>query len=217
MMAVRTVPRTTARVTEESRSASSSRRCGSSGTSAAPSLAMGRPSRMMKKSTNSMTVNDSTVPTAPRKAMPPKGRELLEQVLAALDQPGLHVARADLQVLLQPVHDAADDRQLRQLLEAVPLLLPDPGLKPGREIRGLARERERERRHRTEEQERTSIVSANAEIEARPRNHLTMRACAGCSRKPMNSAQAIGPRKGSTIRYTRNATSARPATASSRW
>ena len=82
-----------------------------------------------------------------------KGRELLEQVLAALDQPGLHVAGADRQVLLQPVHDAADDRQLRQLLEAVPLLLPDPGLKPGREIRGLARERERERRHRTEEQE----------------------------------------------------------------
>ena len=71
MIDVSTVPRTTARVTEESRSASASRRSGGSGTSAEPRRAMARPSRMMKNRMNSMTVKDSTVPIAPRKATPP--------------------------------------------------------------------------------------------------------------------------------------------------
>ena len=71
-MAVTTVPRTTARVTEESRVSKllapirrRAERASRRGVRSA------RPSRMMKNRMNSITVNESTVPTAPRNAMPP--------------------------------------------------------------------------------------------------------------------------------------------------
>ena len=108
---------------------------------------------MMKKSTNSMTVNDSTVPTAPRKAMPPKAascsnRCLLPSTSQACTWLVLICRFCSSQSMTPPTTGSCVSSS-----KLWPLLPPDPGLKPGREIRGLARERERERGHRAEEQQ----------------------------------------------------------------
>ena len=115
---------------------------------------MGRPSRMMKKSTNSMTGERQHGPDraeegdAAERVASCSNRCLLPSTSQACTWLVLISRFCSSQSMTPPTTGSCVSSS-----KLCSLLLPDPGLEPGREIRGLARERERERRHRTEEQQ----------------------------------------------------------------
>ncbi len=183
-MAVTTVPRTTARVTAARRAARSSRRAGSSGTSVAPSFAMARPSRMMKNRMKSITVNESTVPTAPRNAMPPKDASCSKSRLPPSTSQACTVVALIWRFWSSQISSEPTTGICPMSLNVVPCCVPTQACSRTARSAACLANATASAVSGPSNNSRTRIVSVNAEMETRPRIHLLSRCLGGLQQEP---------------------------------
>ena len=153
-IAVRPMPRNTARVTSVRCCQRRARRRPSIGSMRTTLCASAGPSRSTKNSTNSISMKLTAVPSAPMTNVPPDDISDCEQALRALEQPALQLGERDRRIGVDPGQRPFEPRQVpevdRQPLLAHALHLR---LELAQQLRGLGGHRAGDRDDRQDEQQ----------------------------------------------------------------